>query len=343
MSNPRSIATHPIYRKAISTSVSLLSYFSFVDGEAVAAWLMIELPKLIEKYGPIGLYCYDLPGLKIGDVCVVLGDIKKVHTIVGFGLHGPDRPYFLLETGCTEEVAKCHDHPTQTPKGQTKMSNRNRIPMFDANNVLQPDHPLVADVAAHLHVVLSRLADLLSHIATDNIILPRDTVGGFATAFLGLQSPLNTVITKASDAPGAKVFWCATAFLTSTHQGFDHLFLKADHDYGPLKRAVEALEKAAKAAFKEIAEQESIATATRALKGWNEKTVGRDDPATPKLANSGVAEIILQCFSQCPTPPKTLEEAADMLRGRDLSWIGKSKICSSAFCPDFQPTKEIKT
>jgi hypothetical protein len=155
-------------------------------------------------------------------------------------------------------------------------------------------------------------------------------VEGFTKAFLSLQAPLNTVITKArwtDEAPGAKVFWCATAFLTSTHQGFDHIFLKADHDYGPLKRAVEALEEAAKAALNEIAEQESIATATRALKGWNEKTVGRDDPATPKLEKSGAAEIILQCFSRCPTPPKTLEEAADRLRGRDLSQI-RNTLCN---------------
>lgn len=97
-----------IFTLCISTSGSLLSDFVFEDNREQAKWMLEELPKLKKKYGELRLERRYLPGLKVGDRCNVWGESTDVFTICELIKRGEYRYSFLLNSGCTEEVAKCH-------------------------------------------------------------------------------------------------------------------------------------------------------------------------------------------------------------------------------------------
>lgn len=97
-----------VFNLCISTSGSLLCNFVFENNEEQSKWMLEELPKLKKKYGELQLKRSYLPGLKVGDKCNVWGEAQDVFTIRKLIKRENYRYSFLLDSGCTEEVAKCH-------------------------------------------------------------------------------------------------------------------------------------------------------------------------------------------------------------------------------------------
>ena len=64
--------------------------------------------EITEEYGIVTLrYRDELDGLHVGDKCHVSGEGDDVFTIIGMKMYSPDRPGFILDSGCCEEVVKC--------------------------------------------------------------------------------------------------------------------------------------------------------------------------------------------------------------------------------------------
>lgn len=98
-----------VFTLCISTTGPLLSNFVFEDNREQAEWMLTELPKLRKQYGDDIQYRRRyLPGLKVGDRCNVWGEASDVFTILKLIKREEYRYSFLLDSGCTEEVAKCH-------------------------------------------------------------------------------------------------------------------------------------------------------------------------------------------------------------------------------------------
>ncbi len=92
----------------IQVKGNLWSSFVFTDKQSAENWLTDEFPKLKSQYGTLSYTINDLPGLKIGDQCNVLGDGYQVYTIIGVVKYSENRYGFLLDGWCSEEVGKCH-------------------------------------------------------------------------------------------------------------------------------------------------------------------------------------------------------------------------------------------
>jgi hypothetical protein len=97
-----------VFTLCISTSGGLLSNFVFEDSKEQTRWMLEELPKLNKKYGELQLTHKHLPRLKVGDRCNVWGEASDVFTIRDIIKREEYRYSFLLDSGWTEEVAKCH-------------------------------------------------------------------------------------------------------------------------------------------------------------------------------------------------------------------------------------------
>jgi hypothetical protein len=91
------------------------SNFVFTDEDEMKKWIDTELPILEEKYGKLEYRTKDLPGFKIGDSCMVWGEGHEVFKILNLIKYSSNRYGFLLDSGWTEEVAKCHWTPP-TPR-----------------------------------------------------------------------------------------------------------------------------------------------------------------------------------------------------------------------------------
>lgn len=97
-----------IFTIGISVRGGLGSSYVFESQEAADEWLETEFPLLEKEYGKLEYYTCDLPGLKIGDQCNVYGDGTDVYLIEGLKQYSPNRWGFILDSGFSEEVYKCH-------------------------------------------------------------------------------------------------------------------------------------------------------------------------------------------------------------------------------------------
>lgn len=84
------------------------SNFVFTDAITADNWIANEFPKLKKQYTNITYDKESLPGLKIGDRCNVWGEAQDEFIIVGIKKYSEHRYGFILDSGCAEEVAKCH-------------------------------------------------------------------------------------------------------------------------------------------------------------------------------------------------------------------------------------------
>lgn len=97
-----------VFTRCVRVSGNLGSSYVFADDVAVDHWLKTTLPELNAKYGQLVVSVSDLPGLKVGDTCHVWGEADDVFTILKLIKYSPDRYGFLLDSGWSEEVAKCY-------------------------------------------------------------------------------------------------------------------------------------------------------------------------------------------------------------------------------------------
>ena len=96
------------FNLCISTEGDLYASFVFEDNAEQSQWMLEELPKLQKQHGELKLTMNYLPGLKVGDKCNVWGEASDVFIIRELIKRENYRYSFLLDSGCTEEVAKCH-------------------------------------------------------------------------------------------------------------------------------------------------------------------------------------------------------------------------------------------
>jgi len=108
INDDRGLKMSKVFTKCIKTRGDLYASFVFEDQKAVDKWVGNELTELDKKYKNLEVQMYDLPGLKVGDQCNVYGEGDEVFTIVGLRESTRHAHSFLLDSGCYEEVAKCH-------------------------------------------------------------------------------------------------------------------------------------------------------------------------------------------------------------------------------------------
>ena len=91
-------------------SGGLNSNFVFSSAASLRQWQETVFPQLEKEYrhDKLRLEVYDLPGLQIGDKCRVWGEGTDDFRIRGIIQYSPHRYGFILDSGCTEEVAKCY-------------------------------------------------------------------------------------------------------------------------------------------------------------------------------------------------------------------------------------------
>ena len=96
------------FTKRVRVEGNLGSNFVFSGDKEVEDWKKYELPKLELQYGPLTISVSDLPGLGIGDTCYVWGEGDREFTIKNLIRYSPNRYGFVLDSGWSEEVAKCY-------------------------------------------------------------------------------------------------------------------------------------------------------------------------------------------------------------------------------------------
>ncbi len=101
-------ATTPKFTRCVSVTGQYNASFVFEGDEQVTAWLRDELPSLEHKYGSLYHSTSELPGLQPGDTCFVYGEGSDTFVITKLIQHSPHRFGFVLDSGCSEEVAKCY-------------------------------------------------------------------------------------------------------------------------------------------------------------------------------------------------------------------------------------------
>lgn len=97
-----------VFTHMVSTKGKLLCNFVFESEKAMDKWLLWDFPKLKKKYVDLDYSIRELPGLRVGDSCLVWGeaqDVFKIERLIKFEEH---RYGFVLDSGFVEEVAKCH-------------------------------------------------------------------------------------------------------------------------------------------------------------------------------------------------------------------------------------------
>ena len=99
----------PIFKIGVSVRSGLQSSFCFENQDQVNAWLKTDFLDLQKKYGPLTYNQFALPGFKVGDTCYVYGEAQDTFKIVKLITYSPNRFGFVLNSGWTEEVVKCHD------------------------------------------------------------------------------------------------------------------------------------------------------------------------------------------------------------------------------------------
>lgn len=97
-----------IFTVVISVRGNLLASYVFEDDNKAEAWLSKEFKELQAEHGPLTYTKGTLDGLKVGDRCFVWGDGDEEYVIEKLIKYSPHRYGFVLDSGCSEEVAKCY-------------------------------------------------------------------------------------------------------------------------------------------------------------------------------------------------------------------------------------------
>lgn len=103
-----------VFTVGVSTQGGYVASFQFEDESAFHAWKDDELKRLEAIYGKLALKIYPLPGIEIGETCLVYGEGERRFVVKGLVQFSPHRYGFVLDSGLCEEVGKCY-RPT-TPE-----------------------------------------------------------------------------------------------------------------------------------------------------------------------------------------------------------------------------------
>ena len=96
------------FSKTVSISNTYFSRFVFEDEISLQKWLNKDFKELKKQYPKIEYSISDLPNLKVGESCNVHGDGDEVYKILKLIKYSENRYGFSLDSGFSEEVAKCH-------------------------------------------------------------------------------------------------------------------------------------------------------------------------------------------------------------------------------------------
>ena len=96
------------FNTKISVSGDLHSSFVFQSPETAQDWINQDFPKLQESYPNIIYQLNFIDELKVGDKCYVYGEGDKVFVIDEIIRYSEHRYGFNLDSGWSEEVAKCY-------------------------------------------------------------------------------------------------------------------------------------------------------------------------------------------------------------------------------------------
>lgn len=97
-----------IFIKRITTRGNLSANYVFSSDKEVNDWLYSDLPLLEKKYGKLTYTITELDGLKVGDICKVIGEGDEDFVVEKLISYSKNRYGFVLNSGWTEEVAKCY-------------------------------------------------------------------------------------------------------------------------------------------------------------------------------------------------------------------------------------------
>lgn len=97
-----------VFTRMASVRGGLYSSFCFQSEKDLQNWVKSEFVSLEQEYGPLELAVSKLPGLKVGDTCFVWGEASDEFKIEELIEYSPHRYGFVLNSGWTEEVVKCH-------------------------------------------------------------------------------------------------------------------------------------------------------------------------------------------------------------------------------------------
>ncbi len=99
--------TNPVFKFAGRVRGNLQASFVFQNKREITKFLKTEFLELEAEYGKLTFEAEKLPGLKIGDHCLCLGEGRDVLRVEAIRQYGPYSWGFGLSHGCWEEVAKC--------------------------------------------------------------------------------------------------------------------------------------------------------------------------------------------------------------------------------------------
>lgn len=97
-----------IFTKVVRVRGNLWASYVFKDDKAVSNWLVDEFPLLEIEHGKLTYSVETLDGLKVGDTCMVIGEGHDLFVIKKLIVYSPNRYGFALDSGWSEEVAKCY-------------------------------------------------------------------------------------------------------------------------------------------------------------------------------------------------------------------------------------------
>jgi len=97
-----------IFIKRLTTRGNLSANYVFSSDKEVNDWLSNDLLLLEKEHGKLTYTITELDGLKVGDTCKVTGEGDEDFVIEKLIRYSKDRYGFVLDSGWTEEVAKCY-------------------------------------------------------------------------------------------------------------------------------------------------------------------------------------------------------------------------------------------
>ncbi len=97
-----------VFEFCVNVSGDLWSSYVFENKEDMEKWFENEYKDLESKYENLTCRISTLDKLKVGDECNVYGDGDEVYKILDIIKRAENKYSFLLDSGCSEEVGKCH-------------------------------------------------------------------------------------------------------------------------------------------------------------------------------------------------------------------------------------------
>jgi hypothetical protein len=99
---------NPVFTVCVQVKGGLISSFVFESEAQADKWMKTDFVQLCKEYGKLTAQRFALPGLRVGDLCNVWGEAQDQFRIVGLKKYSAERWAFILDSGWSEEVAKCH-------------------------------------------------------------------------------------------------------------------------------------------------------------------------------------------------------------------------------------------